>query len=415
MNARMIEIRAATVDEARNQIYNERYIVLEENIVDPGDVGIIESVGDTAEKAFIKARSRVPAEAVIESQIVRVAEAQINLQILGDDEKSFGEEQSRMITSVSLIKNGRKGFLGFGKTSNIYEIVLTQQAVVEIRFRTPAVIQAKIRDYSAGELLQSVHEARQLNNAQTEEILQLLNPKNHPETGQKILRINEIIPGSVFDIIEEICRKNEKANWQSVIDEAHLNVLIQHENELKKEKIRLRTLDVEIAESFHFFTSIDWNPNGNKEPTGLPKDEYDEHHLTDERLRKTIPEYSTDEQVFKELDRRIKAFGLYELYVQSLLAKKLNETNATLEEQCIAALEAQKIAREKASVKEEIRNITTLDKDSIDELKSELLSMCMGDQEMVDRLIDYERNKKPDANEQELYESSIERIRRDND
>jgi hypothetical protein len=116
---------------------------------------------------------------------------------------------------------------------------------------------------------------------------------------------------------------------------------------LEEKKVGLRRLDVEIAETFMFYTSIDWYEKDyrrrRKEPTGLPRTGYGEDNIPDERLRQTIPRYSTDKNAFSELERRIKAFNLYELYLQLLFKEGQDETVATLEQKCVAALKAHKL------------------------------------------------------------------------
>jgi hypothetical protein len=108
--------------------------------------------------------------------------------------------------------------------------------------------------------------------------------------------------------------------------------------------IELRGVDVEVADAFMFYTSINWHARSHKEPTGIPMHtrDYDHHRPADERYRKTIPPYSTDEKEFNELERRVKAFGLNDLYLQFLMEEGQDETTATLEQKCIAMVKARK-------------------------------------------------------------------------
>ncbi len=168
------------------------------------------------------------------------------------------------------------------------------------------------------------------------------------------MKIQELNPLSALDIIENVCRRNEKANWQAAIKKAHTLVLIARERELEEKKIRLRGLDVEIAETFMFYTSIDWYEKDyarrRKEPTGIPRDGYDEHHRADERLRQTIPRYSTDIEAFSRLERRVKWFNHYESYLQLLNKEGQDEKSASLEQKCQAALDARKLPDNKRTV-----------------------------------------------------------------
>jgi len=313
-----------------------------------GKVETIEAVADTVEEAFIKAQSRVPAGAKTETQKIKVAPKRITLEVQGDNEESAGKGKAEVITSVSLLKKGRKGLWGFGKTPNVYEVVISQQAVVELRFREQAKLLVKVRGYLAEDLFQIIQEVRR-RNAQWTEILQLLNPKNDSEIQASLVKLRELNPLSVLDTIEntieDVCRKNEKANWQMVIKEAHTQASIARTRELREQEVRLRGLDVEIADTFGFYTSPNWYAKSHREPTGIPRytRDYDHHRPADERLRETIPRYSTDKEAFSKLEGRIKANNLYELYLQLLFEEGQDETSATLEQKCIAALKAHKL------------------------------------------------------------------------
>lgn len=344
MSERIIQIEADSLEEARRKLHTDELIVLEESILCHGKGETIEAVADTVEEAFTKAESRVPAGAKTETQKIKVAPKRITLLVQGDNEESAGKGKAHVIASVSLLKKGRKGFWGFGKTPNVYEVVIFQQAVVELRFREQTKLRAKVRGYLAEDLLQSIQEVRR-RNAQWADTLQLLNPKNDSEIKISLAKIQELNSHSALDIIEDVCHKNEKANWQVVIKEAHTQASIARAQELREQEVRLRSLDVEIADTFGLYTSLNWYAKSHKEPTGIPRyaRDYDHHHPADERLRKTIPRYSTDKEAFSELERRIKGNNLYELYLQLLLEDQ-HDMPTTLEQKCIASLKAQKLA-----------------------------------------------------------------------
>ena len=324
----------------------DELIVLEESILCYGKVGTIEAVADTVEEAFVKAERYVPSGAIAETRTLRIAPAQLTLHVQGDNEEDAGKGKAAAIASVSLLKRGRKGFWGFGKTPNVYEVVIVQQAVVEVGFREQAKIQVRVRGYLAENLLQAIEEIRQRNSEWTE-ILGSLNPKNDPEIHSLLTRLRELDPLSNLDTLEEVCRRNYKANWRIVIEEAREQASIARAREIREQALRLRGLDVEIADTFRFYTSLDWYAKSYKEPTGIPSytKDYDHHRPGDERLRKTIPRYSTDQEAFKELERRIKAYELYQFYLQVLFEVGQDEVTATLEQKCIAALEARKRAK----------------------------------------------------------------------
>ncbi len=252
MSERLIEIEADSVEEAGQKLRNiEDLIVLEEFVVCREKVEIIEAVADTVEGAFLKAQGKVPADAKTETRETKSAAKQITLLVQANNEESAGKGKAELISSVSLLKKARKGLFGFGKTPNVYEVVISQQAVVELKFRVRAKLRAKVRNYSAEELLESIQEIRRIN-AQWTETIQLLNPKNDAEIEASLLKLQELNPFLVLDIIEDACRRNEKANWRTVIKKAEAQASIARSRELEEKKVSLRKLDVEIAETFMF-------------------------------------------------------------------------------------------------------------------------------------------------------------------
>lgn len=347
MSERLIEIEADTVEEAERKLSNiDEFIVLEKFIVCPERTEIVEAVADTVEAAFIKARSKVPAGAKTEAQEIKIADKSITLRVQADSKEAAGEGKARMVKSVSLLKKGGKGFFGFGKTANVYEVVISEQAVVELTFRMRAKLRAKVRNYSAEELLESIREAR-LGNAQWTEILQLLNPKNDSEVHSSLAKLRELNPLAVLETIEDVCRKSEKANWKAIVKKAETQASIVRSLEIEAKKVSLRKLDVEVAEIFMFYTSIDWYEKDysrmRKEPTGLPRTDYGKYNVPSPTLRQTIPRYSTDEKAFNQLEERIKGFNLYNCYLECLTAEGADKLTATLEQKCIAALKAHKL------------------------------------------------------------------------
>lgn len=395
MNERIIKIEADSLEEARRKVKTDELIILEEFIPCYGKVETIEAVADTVEEAFIKAQSKVPAEAKTE-RTIKVAPKRITLQVQGDDEESIGKEKAEVIASVLLLKKGRKGLWGFGRTPNVYEVVISQQAVVELRFREKAKLLVQVQGYLAEDLFQIIQEIRR-RTAPWTELLQLLNPKNDSEIQESLIKLQELNPHSVLDTIEDtikdVCRKNEKANWQKVIKkayeqaaaeieaerkrqeeaameaqrqarikqeqelaekkrkeeaikEAQSQAALERERKLREQEVKLRKLDVEIAEVFMFYTSIDWYERDyarrRREPTGLPRTGYGKEHIPSPTLRSTIPHYSTDKEAFSELEARIKGWNLYDPYLQCLTEEGYDESTATLEQKCVASLKVKR-------------------------------------------------------------------------
>src|SRR5215212_8851484 len=76
--------------------------------------------------------------------------------------------------------------------------------------------------------------------------------------------------------------------------------------------LELNRLDAEIAVCFKFYSFVTSYDASLKRPTGIPK-EYDNPRPPDERDRKSIPRYSTDEKAFSRLYSRGEAFGILDL------------------------------------------------------------------------------------------------------
>lgn len=347
MSERTINVEAETLGEAKSKVCEDKLIVLDECILCHGKVETIEAVADTVEEAFIRAQSRMPAGAKTEAQKVKVAPKRVTLQVQGDNEESAGKGRAEVIASLSLLKKGRKGIWGFGKTPNVYEVVISQQAVVELRFREQVKLRVRVRGYLAEDLFQVIQEIRR-GNAWTE-ILQLLNPKNDPDIQKWLTKLQELSPLSVLDIleqtIEDICRKNEKANWRKVIKDAHAQAISARAAELKERDERLRKLDHQLAEELMIYVEIYWTTDYS-ELKGIPRFNYTgPYRPPDPKEKQDIPRYSSDAEAFRKLLNQVES--LLGLYSQVLKDGVLSEATASLEQKCLALLEAQRRRRKK--------------------------------------------------------------------
>lgn len=433
MSERLIELEADTVEEAERKLKNiNELIVLEWFVVCRELVEIVEAVAETVEAAFMKAQSKVPAGAKIETRDVKTDAKQITLRVQADSEESAGAGKAEMITSVSLLKKGRKGLFGFGKTVNVYQVVVSQKAWVELKFRVRAKLRARVRNYTAEELLKSVGEARS-KNAQWAEILRLLNPKNDAEIERSLHKLGELNPLSMLDTIEEACRENETAEWRTLIIKTEARASKARNLEMEESKVRLRKLDVEIAETFMFYTSVDWYEKDyrrkRKEPTGLPRDGYGTENFVNPTLRETIPHYSSNNEAFGKLERRIKAFNLYEIYLRFLFEEVLDEAAASLEQKCVAALKDYKSretniyktqtaqageSRESERLSDSPQKFSESDEEKAsDELWKKLIVRLLGDREKAFRIVYSLKRKNPNRSERWCVEKVIEDLERD--
>jgi hypothetical protein len=347
MNERIIEIEADSLEEARRELHTSDRIVLEESIICGEKVDTIEEVADSVEEAFEKATSRIPAEARIEESKTRMVPKRVVLYVEGFNEESVANEirpkRAEVIESITLLKRGRKGFLGFFKTANVYEVVVFQQALVHVSFRIKARVQARVRGYLGKDLLESIQELRQ-RDLLWEEILQVLNPKKDDQLTNLLngLLVPDLIdPISALSIIESKCRNNEGNNWRRSIEEAH----IEASGARKRLRIELRGLDQELADVFMFYSSIDWYPPSGREPTGIPMHTRPSwgRQPPNEVHREIIPRYSTDSTAFMKLERRAREFGAYDFCEQFLAEQGQEAATATLKQKCFAILKARRL------------------------------------------------------------------------
>jgi hypothetical protein len=344
MRERIIEIEDDSLEKARRRIEdNDEILVLEVTILNRERVETIESIADTVEKALAAIRG-IPAKAERRPHKVKVDARRVAIKAHADNEESLGKEikpkKAEVIESINLHKKGRKGFLGFFKRLNLYEVVLFQQAVVEVTFHEKARLRARVLDYRAKDLLERIEELRG-RNASWDEAVQALNPGNadRVRTWLEGLRESESFDlPNPFELIANACRRNPLANWEMAIEEAYRKVVLA-KSRLWQE---LRGLDVETADKFSLYTSILWFAKKG-DPTGIPR------HTRipwgrlppDERFREKIPCYSTDRGAFADVERKLEVIaGLRELYEQCLEELGLQEDTAQLRKKCAAILEA---------------------------------------------------------------------------
>lgn len=348
MDEQILKLEGDSLAEAEAKIDFRKYIILEKTVLCSGGAQTIEELAATVEEAFIKAESRVPADACVETQEVRFRPKRSSLKAKGYTEDSARNElvlnRAELIESIALHKKGRRGFLGFFRRPAVYEVTVFQQALVEIRFRLKARLQVVALSYLAEDLLRRARQLR-LKNAQWPEALRALNPGNNENVRRLLAELSQSYSSdlpSIFNLIEDVCRSNEKENWEKAIRELHWRAL----EELNKKKMRLRSLDVEIAEVFMFYTAIDWSEKNyakvRKEPTGMPRTGYGREHVPEPALRSAVPRYTTDEKAFGLLRKRIEGFELEARYLECLSEDGLCEETATFEQKCLAGLKARK-------------------------------------------------------------------------
>lgn len=148
-----IEVEADSLEEAREQVRSqipEGFSLLSEEIISDGLPTTVEVVADTLDEALEKAQAALPDGAHILGQRELAVPERIAITV-----EAFTETGARMeadhrlgagkavVKSVRMTAAGSRGFLGFGKTPNRYEVEVVRRAVLEITYRTKARISAQ--------------------------------------------------------------------------------------------------------------------------------------------------------------------------------------------------------------------------------------------------------------------------------
>jgi hypothetical protein len=164
MAERIILAVADSLEEAKEQLESqipEGFDVVSQEIVSQGKRRTVKASGDTLETALAKAQRQVPSEAqVVEKREIPPEQKPIERVVEAFDEVSAkvatGIVPTNRLTikGVRLLAEGSKGFLGIGRKPNQYAVELVEHvpATVEITYKTPASIAAKIRKLEAGEI-----------------------------------------------------------------------------------------------------------------------------------------------------------------------------------------------------------------------------------------------------------------------
>lgn len=100
-----------------------------------------------------------------------------------------------------------------------------------------------------------------------------------------------------------------------------------------------RLLDIQIAEAFRLYVSMEWQKNY-RQPTGIPRTNYDHRAPANEKYRESIPYYSTKQSDYAEFERYPMVTSLRSYFLKLLVQEGLDENSATLEQKCKIWLKA---------------------------------------------------------------------------
>lgn len=154
-----------TVDAARlalaDQVRPGRQIILEE-VVSAGRDEVQSAFGATLEEAALEAKRRVPAGAEVLGTTDKRSPSMRTVRV-----QSFGEDEARSkihesieagdeVDSSRLAGEGRRGFLGIGRSPNDYDVVIRRNAEVEVTYRPSAKVEATVLERQGGDAAKRV-------------------------------------------------------------------------------------------------------------------------------------------------------------------------------------------------------------------------------------------------------------------
>jgi hypothetical protein len=150
MSIQTLEVQAQTLEVARQDLQKKLspgIVVLRETVLADGSSKIVEGKGATVEEAVQKAKANIPPNATIEGHVLQPPTRE-TIQVDGFDESEVRRKavvaKPKRIDSVSIKESGHKGFIGIGRRPHTYDIVITQLALIKIKYRQPAVIRAEV-------------------------------------------------------------------------------------------------------------------------------------------------------------------------------------------------------------------------------------------------------------------------------
>lgn len=185
-------IEAKSLAEARQLLDSkipDDFYILSEEVLSDGIPKIEAATGETTAGAFLTAENAIPSDAEIQEKKEIVKFDKRILEV-----KEFGEQKARAMVkqqltqhkkleTIHLKERGRQGFLGIGRSPDIYVATIVQQAVVEITYKEPVKIKIKMKKRSSkSELMSSLDELEK-------------------QTSEQWLRLDKPIQGAVVALM----------------------------------------------------------------------------------------------------------------------------------------------------------------------------------------------------------------------
>ena len=154
MTERTIEVEADSIDEARKRVKSQipqGLQIVTEEILSDGVTRSVKGVADTPDAASREAESKLPAEAeVVERRVQQAVRQVVTVDAFDEATARINVEQGltppARVEEVALKKPGKKGIFGMGKKPNTYDVHVVQPAIVEIKYKTKALIRVELQE-----------------------------------------------------------------------------------------------------------------------------------------------------------------------------------------------------------------------------------------------------------------------------
>lgn len=150
---KVVRIEADSVMEAKRQAEGQvpaGLTLLSTKVVSDGSPKTAKGEGKTEEEAYSRAEAGLPAGTAILEKRTLSAPTASTVTVEARDAGSAAAEAERQkkderdtVGEVRLVREGKKGFLGLGKTPHEYEVDVRRPAIVEVTYRPKAAVTAE--------------------------------------------------------------------------------------------------------------------------------------------------------------------------------------------------------------------------------------------------------------------------------
>jgi len=150
-----IKIEAASIEECRKSIkarVPDGFRIASETVVRFGKPKQYSATGDTPDEALKAARKLVPAAAEVLGEKILAEPSHTQTQVEAESETSARSvsgsdlDSGSRVDSVTVIRDGKKGFLGIGKRLPLWSVTVFHPAKVQVSAKETAVLVVSLRE-----------------------------------------------------------------------------------------------------------------------------------------------------------------------------------------------------------------------------------------------------------------------------